>query len=55
MRSWGARRFFREAASSLALSARAHDRVLRVARTVADLDGSSPVRVEHIAEVVRYR
>ncbi len=39
----------------LNLSARAHDRVLRVARTVADLDHSATVLAKHLAESVQYR
>jgi magnesium chelatase family protein len=37
------------------LSARAHDRILRVARTVADLDRSSTVAAKHLAEAVQFR
>jgi magnesium chelatase family protein len=37
------------------LSARAHDRVLRVARTVADLDHSAAVSAKHLAEAVQFR
>jgi magnesium chelatase family protein len=37
------------------LSARAHDRILRVARTVADLDHSSEVSAKHLAEAVQCR
>jgi magnesium chelatase family protein len=37
------------------LSARAHDKVLRVARTIADLDGSATIQVEHVSEAVNYR
>ncbi len=39
----------------LALSARAHQRVVRVARTIADLDGSPGVSPGHVAEALRYR
>jgi magnesium chelatase family protein len=39
----------------LSLSARAYHRVLKVARTVADLAGSGPVQAPHVAEAVRYR
>jgi magnesium chelatase family protein len=37
------------------LTARGYHRVLRVARTIADLDGSGPVTRAHIAEAVSYR
>jgi magnesium chelatase family protein len=39
----------------LGLSARAHDKVLRVARTIADLDGSAEIMPEHVSEAVNYR
>ncbi|HUF49417.1 MAG TPA: YifB family Mg chelatase-like AAA ATPase [Longimicrobiales bacterium] len=45
----------RQAAQQLALSARAYHRVLRVARTIADLENSNTVRDVHIAEAVHYR
>lgn len=36
-------------------SARAHDKILRVARTIADLDDSDAIRQEHLGEAVNYR
>jgi magnesium chelatase family protein len=39
----------------LGLSARAHDKVLRVARTIADLEGSDDIKPQHNAEAVGYR
>lgn len=43
------------ALTRLSLSARAHHRVLKVARTIADLAGVQAMRVAHVAEALRYR
>lgn len=44
-----------KAATALALSARAYHRTLRVARTIADLDGATGVRRIHVAEALSFR
>jgi magnesium chelatase family protein len=50
-----ARSLLQRAAGSLSLSARSYHRVLKVARTIADIDGDEGVRQPHVAEALRYR
>ena len=49
------RRLLQVAVERLGLSARAHDKVLRVARSIADLEGADGVRPVHVAEAIQYR
>jgi magnesium chelatase family protein len=50
-----ARRMFESALTRLALTARGHDRVLRVARTIADLDRSDAIGEAHLGEALHFR
>lgn len=50
-----ARNLLRQAFQDLRLSMRAHDRIIRMARTIADLEGSERIKAGHVAEAVQYR
>lgn len=51
----GSRSLLQQAMNDLGLSARAHDRILRMARTIADLDGAAEIKDAHVAEAIGYR
>jgi len=50
-----ARNLLRDAVETLGFSARAYDRILKVARTIADLEASDGIRDVHVAEAIHYR
>lgn len=50
-----ARNLLKQAMDELGLSARAHDRILRVARTIADLEHAPEIRPPHVVEAIGYR
>ncbi|MCK5128675.1 MAG: hypothetical protein KAQ68_02395 [Clostridiales bacterium] len=47
--------FMESVYESLNLSARAHSRILKMARTIADIAGACEIAIEHLAEAVNYR
>lgn len=49
------KQLLKTAMDELGLSARAHDRILRVARTVADLEGGECIKAAHVVEAISYR
>ena len=50
-----AERLLERAMQQQGLTARAHDRILKVARTIADIEGESDLAVKHLAEAIQYR
>jgi magnesium chelatase family protein len=50
-----AERLLERAMQQQGLTARAHDRILKVARTIADLEGAEHLAVPHLAEAIQYR
>ena len=50
-----AERLLERAMQQQGLTARAHDRILKVARTIADLEGAGNLSVAHLAEAIQYR
>jgi magnesium chelatase family protein len=49
------RELLKNAMADWNLSARAYDRIVKVARTIADLDGSEKLSSDHVSEAIQYR
>ena len=50
-----AKEFFDEAAVNLELSARSHQKIIKIARTIADIEQSEIIELEHLAEALQFR
>jgi magnesium chelatase family protein len=50
-----AENLLKAAMESMGLSARAHDKILRLSRTIADLDGNDRIQTNHLSEAINYR
>ena len=50
-----AERLLKAAMEEMGLSARAHDKILRIGRTIADLDDSEEIQAEHLSEAINFR
>ena len=53
--SEGVKPFLKSAISKFQLSSRAYHRILKVSRTIADLEGTDPIQNHHVAEAIQYR
>ena len=51
----GSLKLLKTAMNKLHLSGRAYDRILKVARTIADLDDAPTIQIKHISEAIQYR
>jgi len=51
----GCEMLLKQATNELGLSARAHDKILRMSRTIADLEGAADLAIQHLSEAVQYR
>lgn len=51
----GARKLLQEVFDKFKLSARSYDRIIKVSRTIADLQGADEIGQEHVAEALSYR
>jgi magnesium chelatase family protein len=50
-----AENLLRQAMDKMGLSARAYDRILKVARTIADLESTADIQTQHVAEAIQFR